>query len=295
MTRVLLTIGLVSSILCSMACVQKGGNAGPGDTGDTIKVGVYGDLTGQTSSFGQSTKNGVELAVEEINAAGGVNGKKIQLLIEDDQGRPEQAKTVVSKLINQDKVQAILGEVASTNSLAAAPVAQEAKIPMITPSSTNPKVTETGDYISRVCFIDPFQGMVIAKFAKDTQHFTKAAIFRDNKNDYSVGLANYFTEAFKGMGGTIVADEAYSEGDQDFKAQLTNIKGKKPEFIFVPGYYTEVGLIARQARGLGITVPLLGCDGWVSDRLLEIAQDALNGSYFVSHYWEKDTNPSIQK
>src|SRR5678816_207420 len=196
MTRVLLTIGLVSSILCSMACVQKGGNAGPGDTGDTIKVGVYGDLTGQTSSFGQSTKNGVELAVEEINAAGGVNGKKIQLLIEDDQGRPEQAKTVVSKLINQDKVQAILGEVASTNSLAAAPVAQEAKIPMITPSSTNPKVTETGDYISRVCFIDPFQGTVMANFATKTLKAKKVAVLTDVKSDYSKGLAQFFKESF---------------------------------------------------------------------------------------------------
>ena len=165
---------------------------------------------------------------------------------------------------------------------------------MISPSSTNPRVTEIGDNIFRVCYIDPFQGMVIAKFAKNTLHFSRGAIFRDNKNDYSVGLANYFTESFTGMGGKIVADEAYSEGDQDFKAQLTNIKGKKPEFIFVPGYYTEVGLIARQARELGLTVPMLGGDGWVSDKLLEIAQDALNGSFFVNHYSEADPNPLVQ-
>lgn len=259
-----------------------------------IKVGEYGSLTGSTATFGISSKNGIELFVDNLNAQGGIGGKKIHVLVEDDQSKPEEAATAVNKLIAQDGVVAVLGEVASSRSLAAAPICQNAGVPMISPSSTNPKVTEIGDDIFRVCYIDPFQGMVIAKFAKNTQHFTKAAIFRDNKNDYSVGLANYFAEAFKGMGGTIVADEAYSEGDQDFKAQLTNIKGKKPEFIFVPGYYTEVGLIARQARELGLTVPMLGGDGWVSDRLLEIAQDALNGSYFVNHYWENDPNPAVQ-
>ena len=259
-----------------------------------IKVGEFGSLTGSTATFGISSKNGIELFVDNLNAQGGIGGKKIHVLVEDDQSKPEEAATAVNKLIAQDGVVAMLGEVASSRSLAAAPICQNAGVPMISPSSTNPKVTEIGDNIFRVCYIDPFQGLVIAKFAKNTQHFTKGAVFRDNKNDYSVGLANYFTESFKGMGGTIVADEAYSEGDQDFKAQLTNIKGKKPEFIFVPGYYTEVGLIARQARELGITVPLLGGDGWVSERLLEIAQDALNGSYFVNHYWEQDPNPAVQ-
>src|SRR4029077_8407257 len=165
---------------------------------------------------------------------------------------------------------------------------------MISPSSTNPKVTEAGDDIFRVCYIDPFQGMVIAKFAKNTLHFTKGAVFRDNKNDYSVGLANYFTESFHAMGGLIVSDEAYSEGDQDFKAQLTVIKSKKPEFIFVPGYYPEVGLIARQARELGITVPLLGGDGWVSDELLKIGGDALNGCYYSKHLAPDAPDTSLQ-
>ena len=259
-----------------------------------IKVGEYGSLTGSTATFGISTKNGIELFVDNLNASGGIGGKKIHVLVEDDQSRPEEAATAVNKLIAQDGVVAVLGEVASSRSLAAAPICQNAGVPMISPSSTNPRVTEIGDHIFRVCYIDPFQGMVIAKFARNTLHFSKGAIFRDNKNDYSVGLANYFSEAYKGMGGTIVADESYSEGDQDFKAQLTNIKGKKPEFIFVPGYYTEVGLIARQARELGLNVPMLGGDGWVSDRLLEIAQDALNGSYFVNHYYENDPNPVVQ-
>ena len=259
-----------------------------------IKVGEYGSLTGSTATFGISSKNGIELFVDNLNVQGGIGGKKIHVLVEDDQSKPEEAATAVNKLIAQDGVVAVLGEVASSRSLAAAPICQNAGVPMISPSSTNPKVTEAGDDIFRVCYIDPFQGMVIAKFAKNTLHFTKGAVFRDNKNDYSVGLANYFTEAFHAMGGLIVSDEAYSEGDQDFKAQLTVIKSKKPEFIFVPGYYTEVGLIARQARELGITAPMLGGDGWVSERLLEIAQDALNGSYFVNHYWEKDPNPAVQ-
>lgn len=260
-----------------------------------IKVGEYGSLTGSTATFGISSKNGIELFVDNLNAQGGIDGKKLRVIVEDDQSKPEEAATAVNKLIAQDGVVAVLGEVASSRSLAAAPICQGAGVPMITPSSTNPKVTEIGDYIFRVCYIDPFQGEVIAKFAKNTLRFSKAAVFRDNKNDYSVGLANYFTESFRGLGGKVVSDESYSEGDQDFKAQLTVIKAKKPEFIFIPGYYTEVGLIARQARELGLKVPMLGGDGWVSDRLLEIAQDALNGSYLVNHYWESDPNPAVQE
>lgn len=294
MTRVFLTIGLVSSILCSLACVQKGGNAGPGDTGDTIKVGVYGDLTGQTSSFGQSTKNGIELAVDEINAAGGVNGKKIQLLIEDDQGRPEQAKTVVSKLINQDKVQAILGEVASTNSLAAAPVAQEAKIPMITPSSTNPKVTEVGDYISRVCFIDPFQGSVMAKFSANTLKAKTAAILGDVNSDYSKGLTQFFEEEFTRLGGKVVAKEAYTQTDPDFKGQLTKIRNLNPDVIYVPGYYGQVGIIAKQARELDMKMPLLGGDGWDSPELWKLGGASLKDTYISNHYSAENPAPEIQ-
>jgi branched-chain amino acid transport system substrate-binding protein len=260
-----------------------------------IVIGEYGSLTGTTATFGISSKNGIELFMDNLNAAGGIGGTKVKVIVEDDQSKPEEAATAVNKLVDQDGVIAVLGEVASSRSMAAAPICQQAGVPMITPSSTNIKVTEIGDYISRVCYIDPFQGMVIAKFAKNTLNLTKGAVFRDIKNDYSVGLANYFSDAYKAMGGTIVADEAYSEGDQDFKAQLTVIKSKKPQFIMVPGYYTEVGLIARQARELGITVPLLGGDGWVSDKLLEIAEDALNGSYFVNHFWVDDPNPLIQK
>ncbi|MEP6903816.1 MAG: ABC transporter substrate-binding protein [Actinomycetota bacterium] len=294
MSRIFLAICVITSIFFSAACVNKGGTGQSGPTGDTIKVGVYGDLTGATSSFGQSTKNGIQLAVDEINAAGGVNGKKIELVIEDDQGRPEQAKTVVSKLINQDKVIAVLGEVASTNSLAAAPVAQEARIPMISPSSTNPKVTEVGDYISRVCFIDPFQGSTMAKFAATTLKAKTAAILGDVNSDYSKGLTKFFEEEFIKQGGKILAKEAYTQTDPDFKGQLTKIRELKPDVLYVPGYYGQVGIIAKQARELGMDIPLLGGDGWDSPELWKLGGDALKNAYISNHYSADNPAPEIQ-
>ncbi|KPJ61040.1 MAG: hypothetical protein AMJ46_03465 [Latescibacteria bacterium DG_63] len=261
---------------------------------EEIRVGEFGSLTGTTATFGISTKNAIDLAIEEANAAGGIEGKLIKVIVEDDQSKPEEAATAVRKLIEQDRVVAVLGEVSSSRSLAGAPICQNAKIPMITPSSTNPKVTQVGDYIFRVCFTDPFQGMVAARFGHDSLEARDAAILRDIRNDYSVGLADFFIQTFTSQGGRIVSDESYSEGDIDFKAQLTAIKAKSPHVIFVPGYYTEVGLIARQARELGIDVPLLGGDGWVSDRLIEIGGEALNGCYFVNPYWEHDPDPAVQ-
>jgi branched-chain amino acid transport system substrate-binding protein len=269
------------------ACDQGAGG------GDEIVIGEYGSLTGTTATFGISTKNGVDMAIEKVNAAGGVLGKQVRVIVEDDQGRPEEAQTVVTKLVNSDRVVAVIGEVASSRTLAAAPVAQQAGIPMITPSSTNPKVTEVGDYIFRVCFIDPFQGLVMAKFATNTLKVKNVAVLRDIRNDYSVGLADVFVQNFTQMGGTIAADLSYSEGDTDFSAQLTALAAGRPDAIFIPGYYTEVGLIARQARQLGLTVPLLGGDGWDSPRLTEIGGPALNNSYFSNHYSMDDPAPAI--
>ncbi len=262
---------------------------------DEIIIGHYGSLTGATATFGQSAQKGIEMAVDAVNQSGGVLGKKLKLLVEDDQGKPEEALTVVTKLISKDRVVALLGEIASSNSLAAAPAAQNSRIPMISPGSTNPKVTQAGDYIFRVCFIDPFQGKVMAKFAMNTLKVHKVAVLRDIKSDYSVGLANFFVENFKALGGEIIADESYSAGDKDFTAQLTSLKGKNPEAVFVPGYYTEVGLIARQARKLGIKVALLGGDGWDSSKLWEIGGDALNGCYYSNHYSVDDPSPILQK
>lgn len=261
---------------------------------DEIVVGEVGSLTGGEATFGTSTHKGIELATKKLNAAGGINGKKVKVVTLDDQGKPEEAATAVTKLITQDKVVAILGEVASTRSLAMAPIAQANKVPMISPSSTNPEVTQKGNYIFRVCFIDPFQGSVMAKFAANSLKVKKVAIMRDIKNDYSIGLAKFFIETFKKAGGEIVADISYASGDVDFKSQVTTLKGKNPEAIFVPGYYTEVGLIARQAREMGVKVPLLGGDGWDSEKLTEIGGSALNGSFFSNHYSPDDTSPAVQ-
>lgn len=262
--------------------------------GDVIKIGEVGSLTGNEATFGTSTHNGIELAIKEQNAAGGINGKKIELTTLDNQGKPEEAATAITKLITQNKVVAVLGEVASSRSIAMAPIAQQYKIPMVSPSSTNPQVTQLGDHVFRVCFIDPFQGQVMAKFALDTLKVKKVAILRDVRNDYSVGLANFFADTFKKGGGEIVVDQSYSAGDVDFKAQLTAIREKKPEAIFVPGYYTEVGLVARQAKELGLNAPLMGGDGWDSPKLTEIGGKAIEGSYFSNHYSHEDKAAYVQ-
>jgi branched-chain amino acid transport system substrate-binding protein len=261
---------------------------------DDIRIGQFVSLTGTTATFGQSMSKGVTMAIDEANAGGGVLGRKVSLITEDDQSKPEEAKTAVIKLIKQQRVVALLGEIASSRSLAAAPEAQRAGIPMVTPASTNPKVTQVGDYIFRTCFIDPFQGSTMAKFAHDTLKVNQVAILKDVKNDYSVGLAEFFEKTFTGLGGQVVATESYSEGDTEFRAVLTAIRSKNPQAIYVPGYYTEVGLIARQARELGLKVPLLGGDGWDSEKTLEIGGDAVNGDYYTNHLSAEDPSPVVQ-
>jgi branched-chain amino acid transport system substrate-binding protein len=259
-----------------------------------IVVGEYGSLTGAEATFGMSTKNGIDLATEELNAKGGIGGVPVRLVVEDDQGKPEEAATAVSKILSRDRPVAVLGEVASTNSLAAAPLLQTNGVPMISPSSTNPKVTEQGDFIFRVCFIDPFQGTAGAKFAYTTKGLRNVGILKDVKSDYSTGLAQYFTETFTKLGGVIAGEEAYSKGDVDFKAQLTGLIAKNPDALFIPGYYTDVGLIARQARELGFKGPFLGGDGWDSAELTKIGADAIIGSFFTNHYAVDDPNPVVQ-
>ena len=291
MRKIWLVVLCLFSAYALISCTGAKSDSGSAD----IVVGEFGSLTGTTATFGISTKNGIDMAIDEVNKAGGVLGKKVRVIVEDDQGKPEEAQTVVTKLITKDQVIAVLGEVASSRTMAAAPVAQQSGIPMISPSSTNPKVTEIGDYIFRVCFIDPFQGLVMAKFAANTLKVKNVAILRDIKNDYSVGLADVFIENFKKMGGNIVSNESYSEGDTDFSAQLTSIKSKNPQAVFLPGYYTEVGLVVRQAKKLGLTVPFMGGDGWDSPKLIEIGGEALNGSYYSNHFSVADPNPIIQK
>jgi branched-chain amino acid transport system substrate-binding protein len=272
----------------------NGNGGGGGNAGGTIKVGEFASLTGKEAAFGQSSHMGTALAVDDLNAAGGVLGKQIQLITEDDQSQAGQPSTDVRKLISDDGVVAVLGEVASSRSLEAAPVCQQNQIPMISPSSTNPKVTQVGDYIFRVCFIDPFQGTVMANFATKTLKLKTAAVLTDVTSDYSEGLAKFFKDSFTANGGKIVAEQNYSGGDKDFNAQLTAIKAANPDGIFVPGYYTEVGLIVLQARQLGINVPLFGGDGWDGKPILSIGGQALEGTYFSDHFTPDDTNSVVQ-
>lgn len=280
----LLTAGM--TLLALFGCTKKADQ-------NVIRIGEYGSMTGSEATFGISTHEGIVLAVNEVNEQGGINGKKIKVLTVDDQGKPEEAASAVTKLITSDKVVAILGEVASSRSLAGGPIAQRYQIPMLSPSSTNPKVTQVGDYIFRTCFIDPFQGKVMAAFAYNTLKARKVAILRDVKSDYSVGLAEFFTKTFEELDGKVVSDLSYTAGDVDFKAQLTAIRTKKVDAIFIPGYYTEVGLIARQARELGLKMPLLGGDGWDSERLAEIGGQALENSYFSNHYTSESQDSRV--
>jgi branched-chain amino acid transport system substrate-binding protein len=274
-----------------------GGSAGGGTPagGDKIVIGEFASLTGKEAAFGQSSHKGTELAVEELNKAGGVLGKKIEHLVEDNRSQAGESATIVKKFISRDKVVAVLGEVASGRSLEAAPICQQAGVPMVSPSSTNPKVTEVGDFVFRVCFTDPFQGKLMADFAAKTLKVRKVAILSDVASAYSVGLAEFFRQGFGATGGQIVVEQKFSGGDKDFKAQLTAIKAAGAEAIFVPGYYKQAGLIVAQARQLGINVPLFGGDGWEAPELIQIAGgQALENTFYSTHYSPESTDPKVQ-
>jgi branched-chain amino acid transport system substrate-binding protein len=274
-------------------CNKEGGSSA---SSNEILIGHFASLTGDTATFGTSADEGIRLALDEVNAKGLILGKKIRVITEDDRSLADEAKTVVNKLITRDKVVALLGEIASSRSIAAAPVAQDAQIPMLSPGSTNPKVTETGDYIFRACFIDPFQGTAMANFAMNQLKLKRFAVLYPVNNDYGVGLRDYFKDAVKKGGGEIVGDLSYTErSDVDFRGQLTKIKNGNPEAIFMSGYYTEAGLIAKQARELGITVPIMGGDGWDSPQTVEIGKEAVNGCYFSNHYSPDEQRPEIQE
>jgi branched-chain amino acid transport system substrate-binding protein len=290
------TRAFISLLLLGMVGCGGGGDKGgaaPAASG-TVLIGHYGSMTGSEATFGQSTDNGIRLAIKEVNAAGGVKGRMVELKTYDDQGKSQEAGTAVTRLITDDKVVAVLGEVASSLSLAGGRVAQQYGVPMISPSSTNPQVTQIGDKIFRVCFLDPFQGWVEAKFARETLKANTAAILYDQGQAYSKGLAQYFKEAFTQMGGTITTEQAFTGGDQDFSAQLTTIRQTNPDVILVPGYYTEAGNVAIQVRKLGIKAPLLGGDGWDSTQLAAIGKEAIEGSYFSNHYSFQEKRPEVE-
>jgi len=287
--RFLLSTAVVVSGLLMASCSKKAP-----DAAGNIKIGEFASLTGKEAAFGQSSHKGTVLAIEELNATGGVLGKQVELLTEDNQSKQGESATIVKKLISRDRVIAILGEVASGRSLEAAPICQAAKIPQISPSSTNPAVTQTGDYIFRVCFIDPFQGTAMAKFAQSALHLKKVALLTSVSSPYSVGLAKYFKETFAAIGGEIAIEQKYSEGDKDFKAQLTAIKAAGVDGIFVPGYYTEAALISKQARELDLSLPIFGGDGWEAPQLIEIGGKAMEGTYYSTHYSPENSSPAVQ-
>jgi branched-chain amino acid transport system substrate-binding protein len=285
LTVIGLTLGL------TLGCERR--SAGGAESTGDILVGFYGSLSGDGASFGISSREGSELAVEELNAAGGVLGRQIRLLVEDDQTKPEEASNAVTKLVTQDKVVAIIGEVASSRSLAAAPVAQRYKVPMITPASTNERVTQAGDYVFRVCFIDPFQGEVLAKFAFNDLKARKAAVLKDIQQDYSVGLTDSVIENFKALGGSVIDPVSYSSSDQDFRAILTQIRSQRPDVVFATGYYPQAAIIVRQARELGMRMPILGGDGWVGDALKN-GREALANTFISNHYSGDNPDPVVQ-
>ena len=269
--------------------------AGSAPAQETIKIGEYASLTGKEAAFGQSSHKGTLLAVEEIDSKGGVLGSQVELITDDNQSKQGESATIVKKLIFREKVVGILGEVASMRSLEAAPLCQAYKIPMISPSSTNPKVTEIGNYIFRVCFIDPFQGTVMAKFAKETLKIHRVAVLTSVSSAYSVGLAKYFKQRFTDDGGEVVIEQKYTEGDKDFNAQLTAIKAAGVEGIFIPGYYTEAALISRQARELDMKIPLFGGDGWEAPELVKIGGEAVEGCYYSTHYSPQVDTPAVKE
>jgi branched-chain amino acid transport system substrate-binding protein len=296
-TFILVSLAVLSFGLLGCPPKENGGNTSTGAGGGDILVGEFGSMTGPQATFGQSTHSGIMMAADEVNAAGGINGRKIKILSEDDQSKQEEAANAVTKLISQNSVVAILGEVASSASIAAAPICQSNKVPMITPSSTNDEVTRKGDYIFRICFTDSYQGEYQAVFADGwctaNNKPKNVAMLTDVKSDYSQGLAKVFTAKFNALGGKIIGTQSYANGDSDFRSQLTAIKGTNPSLLFVPGYYTDIGQIAIQARDLGITAPLLGGDGWESPKLIEIGGKALEGSFYTNHYFYADPSPVV--
>lgn len=287
-----LTALVLGTVLAGLAA-----GCGGEKNADTIKVGANLEMTGGSASYGISSKNAIELAFKEINEKGGINGKQLELVVADNKSEAAEATNAMQKLVSQDNVVAVIGPNLSSSVIAASAINNSAKVLDIAPMATNPYVTvdqasgKTKEFNYRTCFIDPFQGTVMAKFATAELGVGNAAILIDNSSDYAKGLAQFFKENFVKEGGAVTAEESYLQKDTDFKATLTKIKATNPDFLYVPGYYQEVGLIVKQARELGMNMPIAGGDGWDSAKMPEIAGTAaLNNTYFSSLYSPDDSS-----
>ncbi len=285
----------------SLLAISLLAGCGSQQSTNEIKIGADLEMTGNNATFGQSASNGTKLAIKQVNAKGGVLGKQLSLIVADNKSEAAEAANAMQKLITQDKVVAVIAPIASSSAMAGAQVNQDNKVLAISPTASNPAVTvdpATGkvrDFLFRAAFIDPFQGSVMANFATKTLHAKTAALYLDNSSDYAKGLGQFFKETFLASGGTIVAEEAYLAKDTDFKATLTKLKSVNPDVIFLPGYYQEVGMIIKQSRDLGLTMPFLGGDGWDSAKLPEIAgKAALNNTFFSNHYSPDDNSPAVK-
>ena len=284
---------LLHAVPFLFALLPLAGAAAP--AGAPVKLGLFMSITGRDASFGEAALRGARLAIDDLNAAGGILGRPVELVVEDNRSLPGESATAAKKLISRDKVIALIGECASSRTLEAAPVAQQAGVPLITPASTSPRVTEAGDCVFRMCFADPFQGEVLADYAWKNLGLRRAALLVDAGAPYSVGLAEVFSRAFIALGGEVVASQKYSGGDKDLRAQLTTIRSAHPDALFLPGYYVEAGLAAQQARELGLKATLLGGDGFEAPQLLEIGGAALNGTYYSTHYSAESSSPASRR
>lgn len=284
MEKSLGVLAFASAVFALAGCSKK--------SSDTVKIGGVAPLSGSVAVYGVECKNGIDLAVEEINAAGGIAGKKIEFICEDDEGSPDKTVNAFKKLITKDGVKYVIGSLTSGCTQAITTLAQASKVIQIAPAATSPAITDAGNYIFRACFIDPFQGTVGGKFAAENLKAKRAAILYDSGNDYSVGLSENFQTSFKANGGAVVALESYSTGDKDFNAQLTKIKNAKPDVVYLPDYYGTVALIAKQLRAQGINTPIVGADGW--DGLTANAGDEVLNGFYSNHYAEDSTEPAVQ-
>lgn len=291
-----LLCGVLASAMAFSVLAGCGGNSEGGTDSEVIKIGGIGPLSGPNSTYGISVKEGADLLAEEINAAGGINGKKVEFIFEDDQSDNTVAASAFNKLVDKDGVCAILGGVTSGTTLAIAPNSTNKKIPMITPTGTEPTITNVGgDFMFRGCFVDSFQGEILAKYTKENLGKTTAAVLYNSSSDYSKGIANAYKETLEKNGGQVVEFLSYgSDKETDFKAQLTKIKSANPDVIILPDYYNVVGLIAKQARDMGITSQFLGGDGWESEELTKIGGTAVDGAIYINHYYAEDTEENVK-